>query len=86
MSAFLPKATLRINPKHAVIVGLHRSVFASGGDSGTVAVAEEVAEQLLDNSLIAAGLLDDPRAMLPRLNALLARVVEQGASKVEEAK
>ena len=27
--------------------------------------------QLLDNALVAAGLLDDPRTMLPRLNKLL---------------
>jgi hypothetical protein len=27
--------------------------------------------QLLDNALVAAGLLDDPRSMLPRLNDIL---------------
>jgi hypothetical protein len=35
----------------------------------------EVAEQVVDNALVAAGLVDDPRMMLPRLNALLERVV-----------
>jgi hypothetical protein len=35
------------------------------------ALAGEVAEQIFDNALVAAGLLEDPRAMLGRLNGLL---------------
>ena len=38
-------------------------------------LAGQVAEQLLDNARVAAGLLDDPRAMLARLNGLLERVL-----------
>ena len=34
-------------------------------------VGELVAAQVLDNALIAAGLVDDPRSMLPRLNDIL---------------
>ena len=34
-------------------------------------VAKLVAEQVFDNALIAAGLLEDSRFMLPRLNSLL---------------
>ena len=34
-----------------------------------------VAEQILDNARVAAGLLEDPRTMLKRLNDLLERVL-----------
>ncbi len=33
--------------------------------------AKAVAEQVFDNALIAAGLMDDPRSMLARLNSIL---------------
>ena len=67
----LPAATqdLEINPRHPVIVGLQRM---RGSDT---ALAATVAQQLLDNALVAAGLLDDPRAMVARLNELLERVL-----------
>jgi TNF receptor-associated protein 1 len=60
---------LEINPRHPIVVGLHRM---RGADSP---LAEQVAQQLLDNALVAAGLLEDPRAMLARLNELLERVL-----------
>jgi hypothetical protein len=34
-----------------------------------------VAEQLLDQSLVTAGLLDDPRAMLGRMTELLEKLL-----------
>lgn len=34
-------------------------------------IARELAEQLYDNCLMSAGLLEDPRAMLARINRLL---------------
>jgi TNF receptor-associated protein 1 len=34
-------------------------------------VARDIAEQLIDNALVGAGLMDDPRTMLPRLNRVL---------------
>jgi hypothetical protein len=39
------------------------------------ALAVTVAEQILDNARVAAGLLEDPRAMLTRLNQLLEKVL-----------
>jgi hypothetical protein len=39
------------------------------------ALAGSVAEQLLDNARVAAGLLEDPRSMLTRLNSLLEKVL-----------
>lgn len=59
---------LEINPSHPLI----KSLSSRRKDNPEVAVL--VAEQLLDNALIAAGLLDDPRSMVNRLNTLLARV------------
>jgi TNF receptor-associated protein 1 len=62
------KVNLEINPRHAVIKKL-AALRTSDADK-----AELVAEQLLDNSLIAAGLLEDPSRMIARLNKLLESV------------
>jgi molecular chaperone HtpG len=69
--AAVPDATLdlEINPRHAVIVRLEAMRRTDE------ALAATVAEQVLDNARVAAGLLDDPRTMLGRLNALLERVL-----------
>jgi TNF receptor-associated protein 1 len=66
------KQDLEINPRHPIVVGLHRTRATDQ------ALAEKVAQQLLDNALVAAGLLEDPRAMLARLNELLERVLTTG--------
>ena len=47
------------------------------------ALARVLAEQVYDNCLIAAGLLDDSRAMLPRLNDIMMCVVN-GATGSDE--
>jgi hypothetical protein len=65
----LPKQTLEINPSHPVITRL----FAIKDAQPDLALV--VAEQMVDNALVAAGLVDDSRVMLPRLNALLERVL-----------
>ena len=65
----LPKQSLEVNPAHPVIIALH------GLREANPELARVVTEQVLDNALVAAGLVDDPRAMLPRLNALLERLV-----------
>lgn len=61
----LPKQRLEINSSHPIITRLNvlrrqQPVFA-----------KSVAEQVFDNALIAAGLMDDPRSMLSRLNGIL---------------
>ena len=38
-------------------------------------LAAEVAAQVFDNARVAAGILEDPRAMLTRLNQLLEKVL-----------
>ena len=65
----LPKQTLEINPSHPIIVKLF-SLRESTPDLAKIA-----AEQLVDNAMVAAGLIDDSRIMLPRLNALLERAL-----------
>ena len=62
------KVNLEINPRHAVIRKLAATKAAD------VERAELVAEQLLDNALLAAGLLEDPTRMVARLNKLLESV------------
>jgi molecular chaperone HtpG len=62
------KVNLEINPRHAVIKKLAATRAADAER------AELVAEQLLDNALLAAGLLDDPSRMVSRLNKLLESV------------
>jgi TNF receptor-associated protein 1 len=62
---FEAKLDLEINPAHALIVRLEN--IRQTND----ALAAKVAEQLFDNARIAAGLLDDPRTMLKRLNEIL---------------
>ena len=62
------RVNLELNPRHAVIRRLHEMHTANPDR------AKLVAEQLLDNALIGAGLLDDPSAMVARLNKLLETV------------
>lgn len=61
---------LQINPRHALIKNL-----AALKDSNAE-TAQLVAGQLLDNALIAADLLDNPRDMVNRLNELLEKVTK----------
>lgn len=63
------KHDLEINPAHPV---LSRLEVMRQKDA---ALAASVAEQILDNARVAAGLLEDPRAMLKRLNQLLEKVL-----------
>jgi len=64
---------LEINPAHPLVARLDG---IRQKDSG---LAASVAEQILDNARVAAGLLEDPRAMLTRLNQLLERVLTKEA-------
>ena len=63
------KHDLEINPAHPIISRLDAM------RQKDAALATSVAEQVLDNARVAAGLLEDPRAMLSRLNQLLEKVL-----------
>ena len=65
----LPPQTLEINGGHPIIVAL------AAARKVEPEMASKVASQLFANALIAAGLLDDPRTMLPNVNALLLDLV-----------
>ncbi|KAI9277137.1 ribosomal protein S5 domain 2-type protein [Phascolomyces articulosus] len=56
---------LEINPDHGVMRGLFQI------RNQDPALAKLVAEQVYDNALCAAGVLEDPRSMISRLNTLL---------------
>jgi TNF receptor-associated protein 1 len=58
-----------INPAHPIISRLDAM------RQQDAPLAASVAEQILDNARVAAGLLEDPRAMLTRLNQLLEKVL-----------
>jgi TNF receptor-associated protein 1 len=60
---------LEINPAHPILARLEAM------RQKDPALAGSVAEQILDNARVAAGLLEDPRAMLTRLNSLLEKVL-----------
>ncbi|MCP5536152.1 MAG: molecular chaperone HtpG [Akkermansiaceae bacterium] len=65
------KATLEINPRHNVIHGLSKLVDS---DEET---ARLVAQQLTDNALLAAGLLENPHQMAARMNELIEKLVDK---------
>jgi TNF receptor-associated protein 1 len=63
------KYDFEINPAHPVIARLDAM------RQKDAALAGSVAAQLLDNARVAAGLLEDPKAMLTRMNSLLEKVL-----------
>ncbi len=63
------KYDLEINPAHPILSRLDAM------RQKDAALAASVAEQVLDNARVAAGLMEDPRAMLNRLNQLLEKVL-----------
>jgi molecular chaperone HtpG len=64
------KLDLEINLRHPIIV--HLEQIRSRDQN----LATKVTEQIFDNARVAAGLLEDPRAMLKRMNELLQTVLE----------
>ncbi len=63
------KPDLEINPGHALLARLDETRRADS------ALAAQVAEQLFDSALMAAGLLEEPRAMLARVQSLLEKLL-----------
>jgi len=67
----LPKQQLEINPNHEIIVQLGE-LRQSNPELAVV-----VANQILDNALIAAGLMEDARGMLPRIYQILKHITKK---------
>jgi TNF receptor-associated protein 1 len=61
----LPKQQLEINASHPLIKALYHQ------KTSHPVMATEVAEQILDNAMASAGLLDDSRSMIGRIHRLL---------------
>merc|ERR1711920_1139917 len=72
------KPHLEVNASHPIIVGLNSFRHTRPE------VAEQLTEQLLDNALVSAGILDDPRQMLGRINDLLSVIVTSPAAAAAE--
>jgi len=67
----LPKQNLEINPSHPIIMKLNTS------RKDNPEFSKLIAEQIYDDALIAAGLMDDARSMLARLNKILEHSVSK---------
>jgi len=66
----LPKQQVQVNGKHPLILNVNtlREVDPT--------LAKDAIEQIFDNALIQAGLVDDGRSMVPRINKILQRALE----------
>lgn len=65
-----PKVVLEVNPRHQVIKNL------STLKESDAELAAMVTQQLTDNALLAAGMMENPQNMVNRMNDLLARIVK----------
>jgi TNF receptor-associated protein 1 len=65
--------TLELNSKHEMIRRINAA--RASDDPKVQKLAKLVAEQIFDNARVAAGSLDDPRAMLGRLNEILSETL-----------
>ncbi|CAF1060165.1 unnamed protein product [Adineta steineri] len=61
-----------INPKHILIKKLYTLQKSTNTELATM-----LAQQLIDNAMVTAGLVEDPRLMLTGLNKLLEKVLEK---------
>jgi molecular chaperone HtpG len=68
-STYDAKPDLELNPNHAMIAKLDKMRHADAPLAG------KIAEQIFDNARVAAGLMEDPREMLNRVNELLEQLL-----------
>lgn len=64
-----PKVILEINPRHEIVKQL-ASLSQTDADAAKV-----ISEQILDNALLSAGLLDDPQRIVARTEKIIARLL-----------
>lgn len=60
---------LELNPSHAIVRKL------AGATSSNPELAGLLANQILDNALLSAGLLDDPQAMIGRMHSIMEKAL-----------
>ncbi|KAH9593192.1 hypothetical protein LSM04_008279 [Trypanosoma melophagium] len=75
MSGPPPKYNLHFNPKHPVVRKLYTLSISPASED--VETAGLLVEQIFDNAIISAGLLEDPRSIVSRLNNIMSRMVEK---------
>jgi len=72
-----PKYNIHFNPKNEIIRKMF--VLATSEKAQDQETAGLLAEQLFDNAVISAGLLEDPRSIVSRLNSIMSKMVENVA-------
>eukprot|EP01126_Amoeba_proteus_P035648 TRINITY_DN35_c0_g2_i5.p1 TRINITY_DN35_c0_g2~~TRINITY_DN35_c0_g2_i5.p1 ORF type:complete len:624 (-),score=146.15 TRINITY_DN35_c0_g2_i5:108-1979(-) len=72
----LPKQQVQVNTRHPIIVNIYRLHKVNPS------VAKDALEQVFDNALVQAGLFDDSRLMVPRINKLLELVLSKESGDV----
>jgi TNF receptor-associated protein 1 len=70
----LGKQRMEVNPRHPIIAGLNRT------RAQDPALAALLARNVFDGALVAAGLVDDPREMIPRWNGLVEQLLQKAQS------
>jgi HSP90 family molecular chaperone len=73
-SGDLGKQVLEINPKHPLIRALS-VMSAEGGDKEEL--AKIMTEQVFNNAIISAGIVDDARTLVPNIDKLLMAMVDK---------
>lgn len=84
--SMLPPQVLEYNPKHTIMKKLYW--LSRSPEAAAIQKSRLMTEQIFDNALIAAGLMDDARLMLARLNKLMESAladVPEGAEEEAEA-
>jgi len=71
----LPKQQVQINARHPLIININ-AIRKIDGE-----LAKDAIEQLFDNALIQAGLVDDGRSMVPRIHKILERALNNSSFK-----
>ena len=66
-----PPQRMQINPSHNIIKGLYEKIKQGDEENAKI-----IGRQMINNAFIAAGILDDPRSMIPRVNNLLEKIVK----------
>ena len=67
----IDKMDLEINPRHELIRSLN-DLRKNDGEKAKI-----ICEQLYDNALMAAGVVDDPRVLVQRMNRILEMASKQ---------
>jgi len=71
----LPKQQVQVNASHPLILSVNELRITNPS------LAQDAIEQIFDNALIQAGLVDDGRSMVPRINKILQRALDNAKSE-----